>query len=168
MLLAAAKASGIIGIVSASPKRPGPAAAPPRELALRDYQLLAEFRHVLARFLAFSERAARAAGLAPRQHQALLAIKGYPGGAEVTVGDLAARLAIRHHSAVGLVDRLVESGYLVRRSDARDRRRAILSLTPEGERALAGLSAAHREELRRIAPLLEPLVSQLGSGKPGA
>ena len=133
-----------------------------RGLALADYQLLAEFRYVLARFLAFSAEAAHAAGLAPRQHQALLAIKGFPDGAPVTVGDLAERLGIRHHSAVELVDRLVGSGYLVRRADQTDRRRAILALTAAGERALAGLSAAHRAELRRIAPLLGPLLKQLG------
>jgi DNA-binding MarR family transcriptional regulator len=138
-----------------------------RELALGDYQLLAEFRYLLARFLAFSAEAAHAAGLAPRQHQALLAIKGHPGGAQMTVGDLAERLGIRHHSAVGLVDRLVDSGYLIRRrADDRDRRRAILSLTPSGEKALAALSAAHREELHRIAPLLGPLLSQLGLADP--
>lgn len=153
--------------MSARGKRRSSQDVAPRGLASRDYQLLAEFRYALAHFLAFSERAARAAGLAPRQHQALLAIKGYPGGADVTVGDLAARLCIRHHSAVGLADRLVESGYLVRRTDVRDKRRAILSLTPSGERALATLSAAHREELRRIAPLLQPLLSRLGSADLG-
>ena len=134
-----------------------------RELSLADYRLLAEFRYLLAKFLSFSASAADAAGLAPRQHQALLAIKGYPGGGPVTVGDLAERLGIRHHSAVGLVDRLVQSGYLVRRADPLDRRRAIVSLTAGAEHALAGLSAAHRDELRRIAPLLKPLLSQLGS-----
>lgn len=139
-----------------------------RELSLADYQLLAEFRYVLARFLAFSAGAATAEGLAPRQHQALLAIKGYPGGTAVTVGDLAERLGIRHHSAVGLVDRLVESGYLVRRTDLKDRRRAVLSLTASAERALAALSAAHRQELRRIAPLLGPLLKQLESHAPRA
>ncbi len=133
------------------------------ELSLADYQLLAEFRYLLARFLAFSTRAAHGMGLAPRQHQALLAIKGYPQGDQVTVGDLAERLGIRHHSAVGLVDRLVESGYLVRRTDKEDRRRAVLSLTPSAEKALAALSAAHRKELQRIAPLLGPVLKELGS-----
>lgn len=132
-------------------------------LSLADYQLLAEFRHLLARFLAFSAQAAGAAGLAPRQHQALLAIKAFPRGQRVTVGDLAGRLGIRHHSAVGLVDRLVHSGYLVRRTDIEDRRRAVLGLTAAAERALAALSAAHRAELRRIAPILGPLLKQLGS-----
>ena len=45
----------------------------------------------VTRFSAFSEQAAHAAGLAPRQHQALLTIKGYPRGGEVTIGDLAQR-----------------------------------------------------------------------------
>ena len=140
-----------------------PRCTTPRELSLADYRLLAEFRYLLAKFLSFSAHAADTAGLAPRQHQALLAIKGYPGGGPVTVGDLAERLGIRHHSAVGLVDRLVQSGYLVRRADPLDRRRAILSLTTGAEQVLAALSAAHRDELRRIAPLLKPLLSQLGS-----
>jgi DNA-binding MarR family transcriptional regulator len=126
-----------------------------------DYETLAQFRHLLARFLAFSEDAARDAGLSTRQHQALLAIKGYPGGAAVTVGDLAGRLVIRHHSAVGLANRLEASGYLKRSADAADRRRIILTLTKKGERALAGLSAAHRDELRRLTPMLKPLLARM-------
>lgn len=145
--------------------RPGAERAHGRELSLADYQLLAQFRHVLARFIAFSAGAAQESGLAPRQHQALLAIKGSPGGQPMTVGDLAARLIIRHHSAVELVDRMVRSGFLRRRTDASDRRRAILMLTAAGERVLADLSAVHRAELRRIAPLLGTLIRQLGSAQ---
>ena len=62
-------------------KSQSPQEGPSSGLSLADYQLLAEFRFLLARFLAFSSKAAHEAGLAPRQHQALLAIKGYPGGA---------------------------------------------------------------------------------------
>ena len=134
-------------------------------LSSRDYQLLAEFRYRLARFLAFSENAAEDAGLAPRQHQALLAIKGFAGGGAVTVGDLAERLGVRHHSAVGLVDRLVAAGFVRRQADAHDRRKIILSLTAAGDKILAGLSAIHREELRRITPLLAPVLAQLGGAK---
>jgi DNA-binding MarR family transcriptional regulator len=143
-------------------KRHGRPAAARHELARHDYEILAEFRYLLRRFAAFSEQAAHAAGLAPRQHQALLAIKGYPGGRRATIGDLAERLGIRHHSTVGLVDRLVSRGYLLRREDRGDRRRTFLSLTATGERALARLSAAHRQELRRVAPLLKSLLSRLG------
>jgi DNA-binding MarR family transcriptional regulator len=149
--------------MSATPKRQSPQPPPPYELKARDYEILAEFRYLLMRFAAFSEQAAHAAGVAPRQHQALLAIKGYPGGGEVTIGDLAERLGIRHHSTVGLVDRLASRGYLVRREDPHDRRRTLLSLTVSGEQALAALSAAHRRELRRVAPLLKSLLGRLGT-----
>lgn len=152
--------------MSARPKYQRPQQRPVDELSPDAYQLLAEFRFVLAQFLSFSAKAARSAGLAPRQHQALLAIKGSRGGSHMTVGDLAHRLGIRDHSAVGLVNRLVDGGYLVRRTDMDDKRRALLFLTPRGEKVLAGLSATHREELRRIAPLLKPLLSQLGSPDP--
>lgn len=148
--------------MSATPKRQSPQVPSQHELAPHDYEILAEFRYLLMRFAAFSEQAAHAAGLAPRQHQALLAIKGYPGGAAVTIGDLAERLGIRHHSTVGLVDRLVSRGHLVRSRDPHDRRRTLLSLTASGEQALAGLSAAHRRELRRVAPLLKSLLGRLG------
>ncbi|HWF98277.1 MAG TPA: MarR family transcriptional regulator [Steroidobacteraceae bacterium] len=147
--------------MSATPKRRSPRPAPPHELAPHDYEILAEFRYLLMRFAAFSEQAAHAAGLAPRQHQALLAIKGYPGGADATIGALAERLGIRHHSTVGLVDRLARRGYLLRREDPGDRRRTLLCLTAAGERALARLSTAHRRELRRVAPLLKGLLSRL-------
>ncbi len=151
--------------MSITPKKQSQRSAPSPELAPHDYEVLAEFRYLLMRFSAFSEQAAHEAGLAPRQHQALLAIKGHPGRREMTVGDLAERLGIRHHSAVGLVDRLVSRGYLVRREDTCDRRRALLSLTASAEQALAGLSAAHRQELCRVAPLLKSLLSRLGSAE---
>ena len=132
-------------------------------LSSTDYRLLAEFRYLLAQFLTFSEAAAQDAGLSPRQHQALLAIKGFTDGADVSIGDLAERLNIRHHSAVGLVDRLVAGGYLLRRNDPNDRRRIFVVLTLAGEKKLAVLSVIHRDELQRLAPLLKPLLAQLAS-----
>src|SRR6185295_17692704 len=78
------------------------------------YQALAAFRHALRQFLRFSEAAAEAVGLTPRQYQALLAVKGMPRGRRATVGALAEQLQIRHHSAVGLVDRLVLQGLAAR------------------------------------------------------
>lgn len=130
-------------------------------LSSPDYRLLAEFRHHLRTFTAFSEAAARAAGLAPQQHQALLAIKGFPAGAAPTIGELAERLVIRHHSAVELVDRLVEARLVVRYFDTDDRRRVVLVLTKRAEEMLAELSVAHRDELRRMAPMLRDLLAEL-------
>lgn len=131
------------------------------KLTSADYRVLAEFRFLLRRFMVFSEEAARETGLAPQQHQALLAIKGFESDAAPTIGDLAERLAIKHHSTVGLVDRLVKAGHLKRRHDEVDRRRVTLALTTSGERILADLSSAHRDELRLLTPSLKTLFAKL-------
>jgi DNA-binding MarR family transcriptional regulator len=126
-----------------------------------EYELLATFRYSLRKFFRFSEEAAQAAGLTPQQHQALLAIKGYPGRDQITIGELAERLQIMHHSAVGLADRLCEEG-LLRRAQARvDRRQVYLTLTLRAETLLAKLAASHREQLRRLGPEIKSTLSKL-------
>jgi DNA-binding MarR family transcriptional regulator len=132
-----------------------------KALSRKDYQELAEFRYLLRNFLTFSEGAARRAGLAPQQHQALLAVKGFPSDTPPSMGDLAQRLGIRHHSAVGLVDRLTLAGWLRRTTDSEDGRRVALTLTRAGEAKISALSSAHREELRRLAPMLKQLLAQI-------
>jgi DNA-binding MarR family transcriptional regulator len=104
-----------------------------------DYRALADFRHQLRRFLAFSETSARAAGLEPQQHQVLLAIKGLPTQCLATIATLADRLQIQHQSAVELVDRLEAKGLVHRTRDQHDRRRVLISLTETGEEELAPL-----------------------------
>ncbi len=133
-------------------------------LTQADYETLSELRYLMRRFAAFSEAAAREAGLTPQQHQALLAIKGFPGAARATIGDLAERLNVRHHSVVGLVDRLVSRGLLRRRLDPSDRRRVRVGLTGKSRELLASLSRTHRDELRRLAPLLRELLERLERG----
>jgi len=130
-------------------------------LTQADYERLAEFRYRLRRFLVFSARAAAQAGLTAQQHQALLAIKGGARRGRITMGTLAQRLGIRHHSAVGLVDRLA-SKHLVARRSGSDRREVLLVFTPKAEALLARLSAAHRDELRRLTPLLRLLIAHFG------
>jgi DNA-binding MarR family transcriptional regulator len=132
-------------------------------LSQREYESLAEFRYALRQFLAFSKNAAARVGLAPQQHQALLVIKGFRGDSPPTIGDLAKRMAVRHHSAVGLVDRLVAAGLAVRVSDTEDKRRVSLKLTRKAESALAQLSAANHSELKRLSPLIRPLLAQVES-----
>jgi len=127
-------------------------------LTATDYQRLAEFRYLLRRFLVFSEQAAQHAGLTAQQHQGLLAIKGSHHPSGIAIGELAERLAIRHHSAVGLIDRLVANGLVHRRGSADDRRQVFVSLTAKAEGVLAKLSLAHRDELERLAPLLQVLL----------
>lgn len=130
-------------------------------LSKADYELLAEFRWHLRQFLHFSENAARSAGVSPQQHQALLAIKGFPGRDGIHIGQLAERLQIRHHSAVGLVDRLEKRGYVRRAADPRDRRRVELALTREGELVLQKLTELHRHQVRQVAPHLDRVLKHL-------
>ncbi|MEN3943228.1 MarR family transcriptional regulator [Prosthecobacter sp. SYSU 5D2] len=138
--------------------------ARPRTPALsqKQYENLASFRFALRQFLRFSENAAQAAGVTPQQHQALLAIKGFPGRSRVTVGELAARLQTAHHSTVGLVDRLVTEKLVKREASKEDRRQVFVLLTRQGEKLLEALSSAHHEELRRVGPEIQELLGRLG------
>lgn len=123
-----------------------------------EYEALSEFRYLIRCFLEFSQNAARKAGLAPAQHQALLAIRGFPADHAVTIGDLAERLRIRHHSTVELVDRLFKAGLVTREADAHDHRRVLLRLTELAEEHLAALSTAHLDELSRLEPSLKKIL----------
>ena len=128
-----------------------------------DYQALAAFRYEIRRFLNFSEKAAREARIEPHQHQALLAIKGLPVGRRATVGVLAERLQIEHHTTVELANRLERKGLIRRSRDGADRREVLLGLTRRGERLLKDLTVAHRAELRSAGPkLLRALNAAIG------
>lgn len=126
-----------------------------------DYARLADFRYALRRFVRYSERAAEETGLTPRQHQALLAIRGGPGGT-LHIGELAERLFLRPHSASELVQRMEEQGLLRRETDASDKRQVTLRLSERGETVLEHLSQSHRAELRRLRPMLQELLAGLG------
>jgi len=121
------------------------------------YESLAALRHALRRFSHFSQAAARRAGLTPQQHQALLAIKGFPGRDYASITELAERLQLQHHSVVGLVDRLARRRLLRRTPSSADRRRVELRLTAQGEKKIELLSASHLQELRQLGPELHRL-----------
>ena len=116
----------------------------------RDFQDLADFRYAMRLFLRFSEEQARAAGVTPQQHMLLLAVRGHASYPDVSIGDVAERLQVRHHSASRLVDRAVQRGLLERRADPEDRRKALVSLTGNGEQILTAVTAANKEELRTL------------------
>ncbi|HAH00126.1 MAG TPA: MarR family transcriptional regulator [Ktedonobacter sp.] len=134
------------------------------EVTIDDYRGLGEFRYQIRRFLRFSEQVAREAGIEPQQHQLLLAIKGLPEGMTASISILAERLQIQHHSAVELVDRLVERGLVERRRDEDDLRRVLVKLTLEGEDVLRNLSRHTLIELRSIGPALVGSLSGLIDG----
>jgi DNA-binding MarR family transcriptional regulator len=126
-----------------------------------DYQTLAAFRLQLRRFFAFSAEAAAAAGVAPQQYQALLAIKGYGGERPPSISELAAQLLVRQHTAVELAKRLGDAGLVLRQRDPQDGRVVLLRLTPRGEQIMSTLAGVHLEELRLIAPGLADLIQRL-------
>jgi DNA-binding MarR family transcriptional regulator len=135
---------------------------PDTPLTDAEYQGLAAFRHALRRFLAFSEARAREVGLTPQQHQALLSIKGgYPGRDEISIGELAAHLLLKNHSAVELVDRLVKGGFVTRNPAPEDRRRIVLRVTDKGEAVLRRVSNANLAELAAAAPLMAGFLATL-------
>ncbi|HEY0511509.1 MAG TPA: MarR family transcriptional regulator [Thermoanaerobaculia bacterium] len=126
-----------------------------------DYRRLLQFRTGLRRFLHWSEEQAEKAGLTPAQHQLLLAVRGHGTEQGPTIGDIAGYLMLRHHSAVGLVDRAEKGGLVERQEDAGDRRVVRLRLTPLGLRTLQQLSELHLEEIQRLAPSIQEIYQGL-------
>ncbi|MDR0532581.1 MAG: MarR family transcriptional regulator [Verrucomicrobiales bacterium] len=136
-------------------------------LQKKDYELLAEFRYALRRFLRFSEQAAKKYNLAPQQYQALLAIEGFKGRNHVTVGELAEQLQVAHHTAVELVQRL-EKIQLVRRQNLPgDQRKVWISLTNKGMELLEKLYLIHRREIRSVGPQISKLLREAAEKMPG-
>lgn len=147
----------------------------PTPLTKQDFEALARFRFGLRRYLRFSEETVRRQGITPQQYQLLLALKGFPGREWATVGELAERLQLRHHSTVELVNRAQAQKLVQRISDPADARVVRVALTPDGEQVLAELSALHRSELERMSTVLtppsweapEPASLPPGAGSPG-
>ena len=145
------------------------AASPPAEEELRPEELhaLAEWRYQVRRFQARAEEMARAEGIEPQHHHALVTIKGLPRGQLPTVGVIAERMAVRHHSAVELIDRLVARGIVRREPFVQDRRVVLVLLTPQAEAILHRLAGRHRRLIRSAAPaLIQSLTRILRGGSP--
>ncbi len=139
------------------------------DLSPDQYRDLAEFRRQIRRFLHFSEAAAKKHGIEPHQHQLLLAVHGLPAGSKPTIGEIAARLFIQHHSAVELVDRLETTGAIARTPSTDDKREVLVRLTPAGRSILRRLALAHRTEMKRSGPeLARALNSVLRHGRKAA
>lgn len=136
------------------------------QLTQGDFEHLLAFRSSLRRFQRWSEDQARAAGLTHVQHQLLVAVKGHPGAAPPTVGDLACYLLLRHHSTVELVDRAEAAGLVRRVADARDARVVRVRLTAKGDRILSELTPAHLVELHGLAAILDELVAGAQTSPP--
>jgi len=126
-------------------------------LSQEDFTHLLELRTGLRRFLRWSEEQAKAAGLSPAKHQLLLAIRGHPNPDGPTVGEIADYLVLRHHSAVGLIDRAVAEGLVERNPDPGSKSVVRVTLTDKGAAKLDELSEAHLEEITHLAPTMRTL-----------
>jgi DNA-binding MarR family transcriptional regulator len=126
-----------------------------------NFKAMAELRYQIRKFLRFSENAARRAGIEPQQHQLLLAIRGLPDGIKPTIGVLAERMQLQHHSTVELIDRLVDRNFVCRLRGTDDRRLVLVKLTREGERFLQRLALDHLAELRHAGPKFVKVLQNL-------
>jgi DNA-binding MarR family transcriptional regulator len=116
-----------------------------------DFEALAEFRYQLRRFLRFSETAVQSEGMTPLHYQLLLQIKGFPGRAWATIGELAERLQASHHGTVALVSRCESAGLVRREKDPQDKRQVRVHLTEKGDQQVMRLARLHRDELKSLA-----------------
>jgi len=131
-------------------------------LTTEDYRALAELRYRIRHFLRDGDGVARSSGLEPQQYLLLLMIRGLPDNEEASIRTLAERMALKHHSAVELVDRLEAHGYVHRNRGRDDRRRVLVSLLPRGERVLEEVARKRIDELhshgRELARAIEQLL----------
>jgi DNA-binding MarR family transcriptional regulator len=133
--------------ISPTPVPPLPA-GPPKALLLSSTFLLKRLGWMI------TDRAHEAlepTGLTA-QHYAVLSL--LDEGMRDTQGEIADTLGYDRSHLVGLLDELEEKGFVERRRDQADRRRQLVSLTPAGKEALAGLrTIAKRVEKEFLTPL---------------
>jgi DNA-binding MarR family transcriptional regulator len=141
----------------------------PPKVTLSDTRALAAFRYELRSFLAFSEQAARDAGIEPQQHQLLLTVGGLPPRQRPNIRSLATRLCVQHHTVVALVDKLCERGLVRRERSTQDKREVLVRLTEPGAELLQQLSRLHRDHLQSVGPeMVATLAAILGDRGWGA
>ncbi|MFC5499330.1 MarR family winged helix-turn-helix transcriptional regulator [Caenimonas terrae] len=122
----------------------------PKRLSKADFEARARFRRQLRSFERFGEEQAARHGITLGQYQLLVQIKGMPGRSWALVGELAAALLLKHHTAVELVARCDAAGLVRRERDPDDHRKVRVFLTPVGERKLHAIALRHREELGQL------------------
>jgi DNA-binding MarR family transcriptional regulator len=119
-------------------------------LAKQQFVALSNFRSELARFLRFSERAARAAGITPAQYQLLLHLRGFPGREWATVGELAARLQASSHGTGALINRCIALGLASKHRSEGDGRQVEVHLTPRAKLLVERIALQHHQELQSL------------------
>ncbi|HEY4341377.1 MAG TPA: MarR family transcriptional regulator [Steroidobacteraceae bacterium] len=129
----------------------------------RQYEMLADFRYQLRRFLRYSERVTRSQGITPLQYQLMLQVEGYPGRDWATVTELAERLQAKHHGVVALLTRCAKRGLLARNASVSDRRSVEVRLTPKGKKLLLRIAQVQLEELQTLQGQFVPTLKAIAS-----
>jgi DNA-binding MarR family transcriptional regulator len=119
-----------------------------KKITTAEFRALAELRYRIRKFLKEGDATAREEGLEPQQYLMLLAIRGLPPEVAGKIRTLADRLALKHHSAVELVDRLEQHGYVKRTRGRQDKRQVLVSLLPKGQKVLERVVRQRISELR--------------------
>jgi DNA-binding MarR family transcriptional regulator len=133
-----------------------------------DFWTLAELRYHIRCFLRIRETTARAKGVEPQQYLLMLQVRGLEGRRPATIGTLAERLQVTHHSTVELVDRLVRRGMLERRRTGPDRRAVVVRITPKGARVVRSIARHSVSELQTEGPALVAVLRRLIGGGRGS
>jgi DNA-binding MarR family transcriptional regulator len=126
-----------------------------------EYRALAELRYRIRHFIQEGDAAAQRSNLEPQQYLMLLAIRGLPQGAVATIRTVAERMAIKHHSAVELIDRLESHGWVRRSRSAGDKREVRVSLRPQGRKLLDRVARERLSELKASGVALADAITAL-------
>jgi DNA-binding MarR family transcriptional regulator len=126
-----------------------------------DYRALAELRYRIRHFVQEGDVAAQRSNLEPQQYLMLLAIRGLPQGATATIRTLAERMALKHHSAVELIDRLESHGLACRIRSEGDKREVRVSLLPQGSKLLDRVARHRLSELKASGAALANAITTL-------
>ena len=132
-----------------------------RSISDTEYRALAELRYRIRHFIQEGDAAAQRSNLEPQQYLMLLAIRGLPRGAVATIRTLAERMAIKHHSAVELIDRLESHGWVRRSRSAGDKREVRVSLRPQGTKLLDRVARERLSELKASGAALANAITAL-------
>ena len=131
------------------------------KITAAEYRALAQLRFLIRKFVGGGDAVARKAGLEPQQYQLLLCIRGMPAAEDATIRALADRLNLKHHSAVELIDRSEQHGYVRRSRSREDRRRVLVTLQPGGLKLLEKVASHRIGELRATGAAFVEAISLL-------
>jgi DNA-binding MarR family transcriptional regulator len=102
------------------------------------FQSVAEARYAIRKSFRIIDEEARAHGLEPLQHQALIQVFG-ARDSQMTISQLAERLDVTPALASRLVRGLVADGHLTRVASRKDRRLTYVEITEPGIRVLVDI-----------------------------